>query len=64
MRGLAFFQFGQYRGFVNLKDFFEMAKDHKTAWAYKNGKARYYLADIDHGTNRIQMEGIEKAYYI
>lgn len=27
-------------------------------WLYKNGKPRYYLADLDHGSNRIQGGGL------
>lgn len=29
---------------------------------FGNGTAQFYLADIDHGTYRIQMEGIRRVY--
>jgi hypothetical protein len=64
MRGLTLYQFGQYRYFIRLSDFFEMAGNHQTNWTFKNGKPRYFIADIDHGTNRMQSDGISRAFII
>lgn len=30
-------------------------------WRHKNGKGRFFIADVDHGTNRVQMTPVRGA---
>lgn len=52
VRGAARFNnFGNMVDFVKFPDCFKEPRE----WQYKNGKGRWFVADWDHGTNRVQM---------
>ena len=45
--------------FAKLAAFIEA--ENPPVWLHKNGKPRYFMADNDHGTCRIMMEGVTGA---
>lgn len=49
--------FGQQVQFICLADIPAFVASNPT-WARKNGKAKWFVADIDHGTARTMMEGV------
>jgi hypothetical protein len=56
MRGLVRFNNnGTQAEFLPFPRCFEL---HHSALRYKNGKPRWFVADYDHGTSRVQMAGI------
>lgn len=54
---LAFNNFRYY----SFKTFITMIKNNQIK-TFKNGTARFYIRDIDHGTERLHMDGIEKVW--
>ena len=47
--------------YFDLADFALMIKSGEIT-TFNNGSAKFYIRDIDNGTNRLQMDGIAKAY--
>jgi len=52
-----FSNFGQVVQRVPFEDWEEFVKQ-DVLWRYKNGKPRYFLEDWDHGTVRLQTQGV------
>jgi len=51
--------FNHMKGF-NLATFIDMAHNGQIT-TFKNGSPQFYLRDLDHGTHRLQMDGIVRA---
>lgn len=45
-------RFGQYSYTLSLSEFYDELKRDKDSLFYKNGKAKFRLNDLDHGTKR------------
>ncbi len=45
--------FGRVTNYITRQDLFDILKNDKSKLYYKNGKAKFRLIDLDHGTKRV-----------
>src|SRR5689334_14069722 len=57
-------RFGQISQSLNLRQLAEIVRQDKASLFYKNGKPRFYLTDLDHGTHRIQCDPHVKSLWL